>query len=670
VAITVGELTWKITGDTRDIDKKLKKTETGLSKFGKMAASAFTAAVIIGFTKKVIDLSVVLVNAASDAEETANKFDVVFDGLENASRAAIGLADGYGLARQESQDLLSSTADLLQGFGVAKDESLDLSLRTQQLAADLASFSNFAGGAQGASQALTSALLGEREAVKALGIAITETELKRFAEQQGYVYDEMTKAEKAVVTLDLAYAQSANSIGDFARSQDSFANQTRIAEAAMSDLRAEMGERLLPASTDITSAFAKVATRLAETVRRSNELREIFDALAGEGVVEDTTEAQRRLREELDALYDGMVRELDIFGRYKEENARVVDESLRQAEAAGYVAREIDGLYYSYQQLTQALNDLIAQENQALTVEEMIALANENRANALIASAEAARVAAEAERELAEARAAAEALALEKDAARKDALLRAAEEEELLYNRKLELIEEKEAASIEAFNAEADAALAILVGRQELDEGIAELDRLAAERQTELREQRIADEEAITKKIKDETLERIGVASNYASSVAQLFGNLFMAITAGDKEMTEQRKKSALALFYIQKAASLAQIGIDTAAAIVKALPNLLLAALVGAIGATQAAVVIATPAPKLAEGGIVPATPGGRTVIVGEGGKDEAIIPLDKAGMTGDMRITVNLDGRPILDAVQSGLNRRQIVVNQGSIA
>lgn len=49
---------------------------------------------------------------------------------------------------------------------------------------------------------------------------------------------------------------------------------------------------------------------------------------------------------------------------------------------------------------------------------------------------------------------------------------------------------------------------------------------------------------------------------------------------------------------------------------------------------------------PRLAEGGIVPATPGGRLVTVGEGGSAEAIIPLNKArlgGNTHNISVTVN---------------------------
>lgn len=250
----LGDLVWRITGDTKDFDKKItgaeKKADTfgqKISKAGGLAVKAFTnPAFIIGVVaaqKKLVDL-------ASSAEETANKFNVVFNGLSDASQIAQDLSSNYGLAERESKELLASTADLVQGFGIGKEESLALSKNVQELAVDLASFSNFAGGAKGASQALTSALLGEREAVKALGIAITETGLKEFAEEQGLVFEELDKGEKAILTYELAVRQSQNAIGDFARSQDSFANQSRILSSQLDDLGVILGEQLLPAFTD------------------------------------------------------------------------------------------------------------------------------------------------------------------------------------------------------------------------------------------------------------------------------------------------------------------------------------------------------------------------------------------------------------------------------------
>lgn len=89
----------------------------------------------------------------------------------------------------------------------------------------------------------------------------------------------------------------------------------------------------------------------------------------------------------------------------------------------------------------------------------------------------------------------------------------------------------------------------------------------------------------------------------------------------------------------IGKAAALTQIAIDTPVAVGRALSafpppfNYAAAGLVGAAMAAQAAKVAGIP---LAEGGIVKARPGGIQATIGEGGQDEAVIPLDRAGEFG----------------------------------
>ena len=86
-------------------------------------------------------------------------------------------------------------------------------------------------------------------------------------------------------------------------------------------------------------------------------------------------------------------------------------------------------------------------------------------------------------------------------------------------------------------------------------------------------------------------------------------------------------------LFYIGKAAALASAYINTALAVTMALRsapppfNFILAGAVGAAGAVQIATIAGA---QLAEGGIVRARPGGIQATIGEGGSDEAVIPLD----------------------------------------
>lgn len=227
--------------------KSLNTVGKSFIRVGKIAAIAVTAA--------AASVSVASIKLASDAEETQQKFSVVFSSIaSDAEDMAKDLQKNYGLARTESKDLLSSTADLLTGFGFSQEAALDLSGEVQRLAVDLASFSNFAGGSKGASEALTKALLGERESVKALGISISEKavkeEIARLA-TEGVTFATIEQA-KAQAALTIAIRQSQNAIGDFARSQGSFANQTRILRGNITNIAEDIGKFLLPTVTKWT----------------------------------------------------------------------------------------------------------------------------------------------------------------------------------------------------------------------------------------------------------------------------------------------------------------------------------------------------------------------------------------------------------------------------------
>ena len=155
--------------------------------------------------------------------------------------------------------LLSDTGDLLTGFGFTQEEALKLSTEVNKLAVDLASFTNFSGGAEGASLALTKALLGERESIKSLGIAITEADLKQYAKDQGLVFKELDRVSKAQLTFQLAMEQSKNAVGDFARTSDSFAGQLRILQGELEDVAIKVGVELLPLAKDLLGLLRDLA---------------------------------------------------------------------------------------------------------------------------------------------------------------------------------------------------------------------------------------------------------------------------------------------------------------------------------------------------------------------------------------------------------------------------
>lgn len=89
------------------------------------------------------------------------------------------------------------------------------------------------------------------------------------------------------------------------------------------------------------------------------------------------------------------------------------------------------------------------------------------------------------------------------------------------------------------------------------------------------------------------------------------------------------------------KANSIIQAGIATALAVTKALPNFVLAALVGAMGAAQIAVIAAQQIPKYAKG---TSDHKGGLAIVGDGGKREGVITDNGVYVTPDRPTLVDL--------------------------
>lgn len=241
------------------MQQQAKKGGDSIEDMGEKFENAGQKMVIAGAV--IIAGLALLVKGASDAEETTAKFGTVFqDVFEEASAAAKNLADNYGLSQTAAEEMLGATGDLLTGLGLTGETALTLSERTQQLAVDLASFTNFSGGAKGASDALTKAMLGEREMVKSLGIVITEEMIKEKLLKEGKdKLRGMTLLQaKAEATLQIAISQSTNAIGDYQRTQDGLANSTRELAGDFEDLRNAIGEKLIPVSKDLVNAAKDV----------------------------------------------------------------------------------------------------------------------------------------------------------------------------------------------------------------------------------------------------------------------------------------------------------------------------------------------------------------------------------------------------------------------------
>lgn len=205
--------------------------------------------------RKAIEFGAESIGVFSDLQEETQKFGIVFAGVNKGAEAVVkDLIDNFGQSELSARKMMALTGDMLTGFGLGSRDVLDLSAAMAKMGADIASFSNYAGGAEGATYALTKAMLGETEQAKMLGVAIkTDTpefrKLEKQAESTGIYIEELgrtftgtTRQEaRAIAVAATIYQQKAHVLGDFARNQDSIANQSRTMANRLVELKATIG---------------------------------------------------------------------------------------------------------------------------------------------------------------------------------------------------------------------------------------------------------------------------------------------------------------------------------------------------------------------------------------------------------------------------------------------
>ena len=157
-----------------------------------------------------------------------------------------------------------------------------------------------------------------------------------------------------------------------------------------------------------------------------------------------------------------------------------------------------------------------------------------------------------------------------------------------------------------------------------------------------IEEEKEESEKAYEKEVEQiENLEETGAISKEEAEARK------RAAEQRSAEKQEELEKKKQELQYKQavwnKATSLAQAGIATALAITEALPNIVLAALVGAMGAMEVAAIIATPIATYAKGTGKDGHPGG-LAIVGDAGRSEAVVFDNKMWITPDTPTIVDM--------------------------
>lgn len=253
---TVGNLVVNLKANTASFSRGMNASLKKMMKFEKStislrgALAGLAGAAGFGYVaKQVFDLG-------ASVEETASKFETVFGPAADGVQAFI---DDFGvmagLSQTAAKEIVATTGAIVQGMGLAQRASADYAEEVVRLAGDLTSFNDIP--IEETAHAIQSAITGERESLKRLGIVILETDVQRRAmlDTGKEVAKQLTQEEKALATLALITERAGVAIGDLERTQESSANQARQLAADLQNLKETLATALMPVMGEFLTAI-------------------------------------------------------------------------------------------------------------------------------------------------------------------------------------------------------------------------------------------------------------------------------------------------------------------------------------------------------------------------------------------------------------------------------
>lgn len=187
------------------------------------------------------------VQESNNYVENLNLFTVAMgEGAEEALKYAETVNNAMGIDMSQFIRNQGVFNQMITGFGLVGESANKMSKNLTTLGYDISSFHNIS--INDAMLKLESGIAGELEPLRKLGYALDEVTLKELAFSQGIEKNirDMSQAEKSQLRYIAIMKQSKNAMGDMARTLSSPANQMRILEQQILQLKRALGNVLIP----------------------------------------------------------------------------------------------------------------------------------------------------------------------------------------------------------------------------------------------------------------------------------------------------------------------------------------------------------------------------------------------------------------------------------------
>lgn len=220
----------------RQADGIAKRSFGGL---GKVIAGAFAVGSIISFSKSAIGL-------ASNLEEVQNVVDVTFGNMnQSVNEWSRTMMTAVGMSEFSAKKYSSTLGAMFKSMGMGRTQVYAMSTGLARLAGDMASFYNL--DHDTAFQKIRAGMSGETEPLKQLGINMSVANMEAYAMSQGITqsYQAMSQLEQTQLRYNYLLKVTSDSHGDFIRTSDGWANQTRLLSEGWKEFMTTLGQGLV-----------------------------------------------------------------------------------------------------------------------------------------------------------------------------------------------------------------------------------------------------------------------------------------------------------------------------------------------------------------------------------------------------------------------------------------
>jgi len=246
-----------------------------LGKIGGVVAAAFAVGSMVEFGKGAIEL-------ASNLNEVQNVVDVTFGSMSNQindfSKNAI---TQFGLSELSAKKFASTMGAMLKSSGITGQQLVNMSEGITGLAGDFASFYNL--DPEAAFDKIRSGISGETEPLKQLGVNMSVANMEAYALSQGITtsYAKMNQASQSLLRYNYLLSVSKDAQGDFSRTTNSWANQTRLLSQQWDIMKTSLGQGLINMLTPLLTVLNSVIAKLQVATSYFNAFTEVIWGSAG-----------------------------------------------------------------------------------------------------------------------------------------------------------------------------------------------------------------------------------------------------------------------------------------------------------------------------------------------------------------------------------------------------